>query len=135
MRVGVCMGVYVWCGWASVVQGEGCTYVCVCVLHLLCVAYVICGCACIEHAHASVPHKCPKVLCVRMREYIYVHAYNMSCLCLYVVSVCELLCLGVSLCVWVHMFKTACECLCVCGTCVQVCLCVLHLMWECVLVW
>ena len=69
VHVGVCMGVYVWCGCASVVPGEGCTYVCVCAFHLLCVigvTYVICGCACIENDHASLPHECPKVLCVCM---------------------------------------------------------------------
>ena len=72
--MGACRGVYVClcfgCGpCASVVPGKGCMCVCVCALHLLCVvgvAYVICGFACIEHAHASVPHECPKVLCVRM---------------------------------------------------------------------
>ena len=99
-----------WCGCASVVPGEGCTYMCVCALHLLCVVgvtYVICGYACIEHAHMQVCHTSVQRCCVCACESTYVHTYNTSCLCLYAsycvcmqvtVSVCKLLCLYVSYC-------------------------------------
>ena len=94
--MGACRGVYVWCGFANVVPGEAvhCMYVCVCAFHLLRVVgvtYVICGCAHIEHAHASVPHECPKVLCACESICAYVQ---------YVVfvSACELLCLYMSYC-------------------------------------
>ena len=109
MRVGVCMGVYVWCGCASVVPREGCTYVCVCAFHLLCVVgvvYVICGCACIEHAHASVPHECPKVLCVHVRVCVCVCVC--ACWCVYVRTSCMT--------VSVHM---------------SMCVCVCNIIWEC----
>ena len=35
--MGACRGVYVWCGFASVVPGEAvhCMYVCMCAFHLL----------------------------------------------------------------------------------------------------
>ena len=82
------VGVYmclcvVWvCKFSS--MGEVCTCACVrcicCVLQLfvavLCVLCVLCHysvCACIEYAHASVPHKCPKVLCVHMWGYMYIY--------------------------------------------------------------
>ena len=97
-------------------------HVCVCITFVVCCGRYIygnCGCACIEHVHASVPHECPKV-CVCTCESICAYVQYVV-----LVFVYKLLCLYTSYCVWVHMFKTVSAWLCAAHVCATkyVCVC------------
>ena len=125
--MGACTGVYaclcVGCGCASVVPGEGCTYMCVCALHLLCVVgvtYMSIVDVRVLSMHMRVCHTSVQRCCVCTCESVCAYVQYVV-----LVFVYKLLCLHTSYCVWVHMFKTVSAWVCVAHVCATkyVCVC------------